>query len=302
MDFPTCIHTSPDCKYIVAGLGQQHILRVFKHGKKDHTVLTDVPEKARSTADLVAAGFAATEKYKYLMTCYADTSLHLWSVKGELLQTLDTQKISNSHAAVSPSGQFVAVCGFSPDVKIYEVQAENGVVSAVKPAMVLGGHTAAMLHFAFSSDSSRVVSISKDGTWRLFNIDVRYKDREDPRLIGWAKFALLGATAKCAVSPDLRTVVVASGTMLQVFSAEGELLGEIEEAHTAPITALDVDAESLYIASASADKSVHIYYNKYGIEGKISFLGKELVKCDKASQKERIQSQIDEAKQMLLKM
>ena len=38
-----------------------------------------------------------------------------------------------------------------------------------------------MLCLDFSPDSKRAVTASKDGTWCIWNIDVRYKMDEDPK-------------------------------------------------------------------------------------------------------------------------
>lgn len=49
--------------------------------------------------------------------------------------------------------------------------------------MLLSGHRSGVLEFAFSLDSRRAATVSKDGTWRLFDIDVRWELKEDTRLL-----------------------------------------------------------------------------------------------------------------------
>jgi hypothetical protein len=58
--------------------------------------------KPPSDSELIAVGLAKTDKYKYMVTCYADTSFHIWSTKGELLHTVDTKLMNNNYLAVSP--------------------------------------------------------------------------------------------------------------------------------------------------------------------------------------------------------
>lgn len=40
-----------------------------------------------------------------------------------------------------------------------------------KKAIILGGHTSGILDFAFSRDSRRAATVSKDGTWRLHDLE-----------------------------------------------------------------------------------------------------------------------------------
>ena len=44
----------------------------------------------------------------------------------------------------------------------------------VRSAMDLSGHKSGIYSFSFSGDTRRAVTVSKDGTWRVFNIDGWY--------------------------------------------------------------------------------------------------------------------------------
>ena len=49
----------------------------------------------------------------------------------------------NSHGAVSPCGRYVASCGFTPDVKVWQVQfSKTGDFIGVARAFELKGHSA----------------------------------------------------------------------------------------------------------------------------------------------------------------
>ena len=76
---------------------------------------------------------------------------------------------------VSPCGRFVATSGFTSDVKIWEVKfSRTGDFEKVTRAFNLGGHTSGIYSFSFSSDSSKVATVSKDGTWKVFNTAIEY--------------------------------------------------------------------------------------------------------------------------------
>lgn len=61
--------------------------------------------------------------------------------------------------------------GFAPDVKIWQVVfAKTGEFKSLSRAFELTGHSSGVYDFAFNADSSLVSTISKDGSWRLYNI------------------------------------------------------------------------------------------------------------------------------------
>lgn len=60
--------------------------------------------------------------------------------------------------------------GFTPDVKVWEVLfTKSGDFDRVIRAFDLSGHRAGVHDFAFSGDSSRMATISKDGSWKVFD-------------------------------------------------------------------------------------------------------------------------------------
>ena len=47
----------------------------------------------------------------------------------------------------------------------------------------LQGHKSQVLCLAFSPDSTKMATASKDGTWRVWNINVRFHQQEDPKCL-----------------------------------------------------------------------------------------------------------------------
>lgn len=47
----------------------------------------------------------------------------------------------------------------------------------------LKAHSKQVACLAFSTDSMKAVTASKDGTWAVWNLDVRYHLNEDPKLL-----------------------------------------------------------------------------------------------------------------------
>ena len=70
-------------------------------------------------------------------------------------------------------GKYVAASGFTPDVKVWSVKFnKSGGFEKAQRAFELTGHTSGIFHFTWRNDSARVATISKDGTWRLYNVEL----------------------------------------------------------------------------------------------------------------------------------
>lgn len=67
--------------------------------------------------------------------------------------------------------------GFAPDVKVWEVQfTKSGEFKQVARAFELAGHTSGIYDFSFSSDSTKMATVSKDGSWKVFDTNSQYSD------------------------------------------------------------------------------------------------------------------------------
>lgn len=158
-------------------------------------------------------------------------------------------------ARISPDGRFVATSGFTPDVRVWEVVcSKSGEFERVARAFELTGHTSGIYSFDFSPDSGRMVSVSKDGTWRLYNtaskcilipvlngpcsfcfyFTVDYKQGQLATLVVSGKYKGAGlGPARVALSPDGRVVAVGSGTSIYCYSTlNGELSAHIPDVHS----------------------------------------------------------------------
>ena len=45
------------------------------------------------------------------------------------------------------------------------------------------GHKSQIICLAFAPDATKMVTASKDGTWRVWNINIRYHQQEDPKTL-----------------------------------------------------------------------------------------------------------------------
>ncbi|PKU39908.1 transducin beta-like protein 2 [Limosa lapponica baueri] len=301
LDHAELVRLSPDSRAFIVWLANGETIRVYKMTKKDDDSFTftatsgDFPKKHK--APVINIGIAETGKF--IMTASSDTTILIWSPKGEVLASINTNQMNNAYAAVSPCGRFVASCGFTPDVKVWEVCfGKNGDFREVARAFELKGHTASVHGFSFSNDSRRMATVSKDGTWKFWDTDVEYKKQQDPYLLLTGKCEVTGP-CRIALSPDARVVAISSGADILVYNTRR---GEEEErflaVHGQPITDLAFDANSHYLVSCG-DRAIRIFHNAAGHRAVVEEMEAMLKKTRNKATQERLEQQISSARKAL---
>lgn len=166
-DHATRVRFSPDSRAFITWLASGETIRIYKMIKKDDGTFTfkaapeDFPQRHKG----MVLNIGIAETGKFIMSASIDTTIVIWDLKGDVLATINTNQMTSSHAAISPCGRFVAACGFTPDVKVWEVCfTKSGEFKEVVRAFDLKGHSAGVYSFDFSNDSRRMVTVSKDGT------------------------------------------------------------------------------------------------------------------------------------------
>ncbi|XP_020622466.1 transducin beta-like protein 2 isoform X3 [Orbicella faveolata] len=294
----------------ITALANGNTIRVFKvYKKKDGsgTSITgefDFPVK--HSAEII--NIAVASSGKFIMSCSSDTTIILWNLKGEVLSIIDTRQMNNSFASISPCGKFVASAGFTPDVKLWAVEfTKSDEFKQVSRAMELKGHTAGVYHFSFSADSTRMATVSKDGTWKIWDIDVEYTKKQDPHLlitgIYDASFGVYN-NMFISMSPDAYVTAVAMGRSVGIFNTENGNLEELlEEVHGDDITAIAWHPSSRYLATAGgADRQIRVWHNAAGIKVQIEDLEGRINRARNENVKERLEQQVLEARASLDKL
>jgi len=298
------IQWSPDCKAFAVQKAVHNSVEVYKMGKKPDGSLGDfsvaVSFPAQHKTDTVGMGISPSGKF--IASCNDKTELIIWNLKGDILDKLDTVHNLTYCCQVSPCGKFVATSGFTSDVKVWEVKfSRSGDFEKVVRAFNLSGHTSGVYSFSFSADSSKVATVSKDGTWKVFNTDIEYTKGQDASVLISGNHDLdSNKPSKVSISPDGKMVTLYQDKTLMMYSvATGECLGKIEGIHSQALTKVLYSADGQYLFTAG-DKHIRIFHNVPGIQINIQELREVLKKnISNSAAKERIQKQIELAEENL---
>ncbi|CAB3362887.1 Hypothetical predicted protein [Cloeon dipterum] len=305
-DHATKVTWSPDSKAFIIHKSVENCVEVYKlnkksdgHGFSGSTKLTTFPK--HHIDEVIAMGISCNGKF--IMTCSKSTDLVLWDLKGQIIANVDTYLMSNNCGRVSPCGRYIAASGFAPDVKVWEVVFnKSGDFQAVNRAFELQGHKSGVLDFAFNCDSTRVATLSKDGSWRVFDTKIDYKKGEDPRLIQSGKFELASQEGNhIAISPEGHLIVCSTGTKISFYSVEsGKCEGSIQDVHSGPITSLLFDSSGDQLLT-SGDRHIRVFHNIVGFKLKLASLKASLKSNLSSAMKDRIQDQISQTEKFLVK-
>lgn len=222
------------------------------------------------------ASYGSADGSTIVASCSEATEIKLWHGKtGKLLGTIDTSQLRNHMAAISPNGRFMAAAAFTADVKVWEIiYSKDGSVKEVVKAMQLKGHKSAVTWLCFMPNSEQIITASKDGTMKVWNINVRYQMDEDPKILRGFPIPLhdsSGATLhydRLSLSPDGKILAATHSATLQWLCHEtGKVLETAEKAHDSDITCIawapralsTGNGEALILATASSDKKVKLW-------------------------------------------
>eukprot|EP00188_Purpureofilum_apyrenoidigerum_P005277 Plantae.Rhodophyta-Purpureofilum_apyrenoidigerum.ctg674.p1 GENE.Plantae.Rhodophyta-Purpureofilum_apyrenoidigerum.ctg674~~Plantae.Rhodophyta-Purpureofilum_apyrenoidigerum.ctg674.p1 ORF type:complete len:411 (-),score=58.13 Plantae.Rhodophyta-Purpureofilum_apyrenoidigerum.ctg674:1081-2313(-) len=180
-----------------------------------------------------------------LLTYTDEMELCLWKMNGENLTRFNTHQVKMNDIAVSMDGKFIATAGFTSDIQIYEVQFAKGskTVTGCTKVMDLRGHNAAVHSVSFSTDNKTVASVSRDGTLKLWNIDVRYHVNEDPKILLSIPLDGPQRLEKVALSPDGKVIAVVERSTVWFYDRTGKVLDSLP--NTSPLSSQSTSGFSI---------------------------------------------------------
>jgi len=291
---------SPDSKAFVVQKAVQNCTEVYRMAKKPDGALGEfsvaVTFPKQHDTDIIGLGIAASGKF--IATCSDKTDLILWNLRGEILSRLDTCHNLTYQCKVSPCGRFVATSGFTPDVKVWEVKfSRSGEFEKVSRAFDLTGHNSGVYGFSFSADSGRMATVSKDGTWKVFDTNIEYSRGQDAEVLMTGSYSWDSSQpSKVCLSPDGLVLVLAQDRNIAFYSVStGKCTATITDIHNEPITSMLFDSSSAFLLT-SGDKHIRVFHNVPGKMIQIEELKAQLKKnLSNSTAKERIEGLIKDA-------
>lgn len=302
-DFAVHVCWSPDSKAFIIHKSAGNAIEVYKVSKRpdgsvgNAQVALTFPQH-NNIADVIALDVDISGKF--IMTCNNKNELIIWNLRGEIMQTLDPRHGDTYSAILSPCGRFIATTGFTPDVKIWQVRySKEGSFDGVKRAYDLSGHNAGIYSCGINSDSTRMASVSKDGTWKLFDTNIEFEKGQEPYLLLTGEYENKSQPGIIRMSPDGRTIALASGPSLTYYSAiTGEKLNYVPNIYTGDIIGIMFDPGNKLLLTLG-DRHVRVFHNVAGYVATIQDLKQSLQKATSSSMKDRIKQQIKEAEAAL---
>ncbi|CAF1517143.1 unnamed protein product [Adineta ricciae] len=300
---------SPDGKAFLVNLVKENTIRVYKFEKRTDGLPTNVksvldfPKKNES--DVISIGIACTGKF--IMSAEVNNKIVIFDIKGEVLGIVETHQGHLNYAAVSPCGRFFGSCGFMSDVRFYEVcfEKSNGNFKEIRRAFDLKGHNAQVTCFSLNKDSTRAATISKDNTWKLWNADVDYIHKQDPKCLYTGTLTHhIQELALIVLSPDALSAVVSIDDRMMFYNLSRESKPceqDIENVYPETIRTLVMDNTGRYVASA-AGRQIRVFHNIAELKGLIDNLTETAHTAKQLALKERIEEQINDARTKINKV
>jgi WD40 repeat protein len=223
-----------------------------------------------------------------------DLNVHIFTVKGALIQSLPIAQLTNYSLALSDDSKFLAVGTKLSDTKVYELHYRKDakgasssssvpVLEKVELATTLRGLQRGVRRLAFgSAQSGVIVSASLDGSFAEHSLLVRYAQKEDPKLRARTPTEF-GTLEWIDVLPgeedDAPLIALSSGSCVQFWSGTvaassssggaastaARLLASIPQAHKGTVTALAFNRPSSdwkgkhFLVTAGEGKTITVW-------------------------------------------
>lgn len=300
---------APDSKYVLMSLRSANKLDVYKMTKKEGTQnykfsrVESIEFPVVHAEDINNIGIACNGKF--VMSASADNQLVIYSLHGDVLKKIELKLNILYNACISPCGRFVGASGFTPDVLVFEVLFDRqGNFQDIKKAFELKGHSSGIYSFAFNQNSTLCVTASKDGTWKVYNTDVRYSQGEETKIIASGEFEVLKnarpESVKVVMSPSGNSFVISASRHIRLYSTlqPQKEFKMILDAHDKPISGLRLSSCGKMIASCG-DRYIRIFHNVAEFYSNVVSLEKTIQETREDSRRRRLEEQLHEAKQTL---
>ena len=228
-----------------------------KHGIVE---LKKIEAKQYHKQPIISIDFSRDSKY-ILTSSSTDTKVTLFDLKGNSLANCQTNQVCNYMARFSPNSNFIAVATGSTEMKLWEVIKDKAqAFQKINKAIQLSSrsaHKTRIKSLDFTSDGSKLVTGSDDGTWKLWNLEVNYKNDEDAPCL-FTSSVSKKSVEYLRVSKNNKMLATVSGNDIELWDLKsGNRLDIIENAHAGKINSVSFSVNSDLLCSAA--ESVRIW-------------------------------------------
>ncbi|GMH39007.1 hypothetical protein BSKO_06905 [Bryopsis sp. KO-2023] len=175
-----------------------------------------------------------------IVCCSETKAAVVFDRNGVALSSFEPNSFTNHDLGVSHDGKFVSVGTFTADAKVWELQYKNGTFKGSPKVMDLKGHTGQIMSVAFTMDSKKAVTVSLDGTMKVWNLDVWYRKQEDPKCLRTIPLNL--PKGKCyhrlSFGPENILAAAFESDIYFIDIYYGTVIHSIEKAHDGKISTL----------------------------------------------------------------
>ncbi|XP_073740434.1 transducin beta-like protein 2 isoform X2 [Callorhinus ursinus] len=192
---------------------------------------------------------------------------------------------------IADTGKFIMTASSDTTILIWNLKGR--VLSTINTNQMNNTHAAI-------SPCSRMASVSKDGTWKLWDTDVEYKKQQDPYVLRTGCFEE-ASTMPCrlALSPDAQALALASGSSIHLYNTRrGEKEECFEQVHGECIADLSFDITGRLLASCG-DRAVRLFHNTPGHRAVVEEMQGLLKRASNESTRQRLQQQLTQAQEAL---
>ncbi|KAI8829754.1 WD40-repeat-containing domain protein [Chytridium lagenaria] len=251
-DSPTGIAITADASTIVVATNNNLSVRIYTVHYSQTFLLVNILANPTARSRLALMGVTKG----YCFSCSSDTTLNFWRTSGaERIDCVKTNTVNNYVARMSP--RWAVGCAG----RIFVIFARWDPI-----AFSISGHSRGIVALSFGS-KDRILTVSKDGTAKLWNLNVRYEQREDPKLLTTLNIAKdlnipdVSHVSHVALSPDITTAAFAHGRSITLWSfRDAKILDAITEAHPGNVSGVEWSLDGKFFATFANDgKDVHVW-------------------------------------------
>lgn len=246
------------------------MIHLASNKASEQHILWQVPNSHDGRQAILLQSAHRSDTSGILLSCSAKNEMRLFSFAGKQLASVDAAGLHNHMATISPDGRFFAAATFTSDVKVHEVRYDKqGAFHSSAKVMDLKGHKSQILCLSFSPDATKMVTASKDGTWRVWNINVRYHQQEDAKCLLQHRQEVPAGTvySHLAWGPTGQLAAACDNSIHFLDPSTGRIIDTVEAAHDAAISSLEwapalltAGAETIAVlATAALDRKVRLW-------------------------------------------